>query len=81
MSETTAVGRDQVVEFSTSIRERPVACRWDRGEVSGDPELLDRMFRLEPDGGWSEEPASVARVISAAVPSPVVIRIVATGGV
>ena len=67
---------DEVVEFATFIRERPVTCHWADGEVTGDPELLERLSRMSVPDGWTSQPASVAKAISDAVAHPVAIRIV-----
>ena len=67
---------DEVVEFATFIRERPVTCHWFDGEVTGDPELLERLPRMAVPDGWTDQPATVAKAISAAVAHPVAIRIV-----
>ena len=69
-------GTHEVVEFSTFIRERPVACQWAAGVVTGDPELMSRLSHMEMADGWAQTPSSVARALSAAVGSPVTIRIV-----
>lgn len=67
---------DDVVEFATYIRERPVTCHWENGRVTGDRELMDRLARMVVAKGWTEHPATVARTISCAVANPVTIRIV-----
>lgn len=67
---------DEVVEFATFIRERPVTCHWIDGEVTGDPELLERLSRMLVPDGWADQPATVAKAISDAVAHPVSIRIV-----
>ena len=45
---------DEVVEFATFIRERPVTCHWFDGEVTGDPELLERLSRMAVPDGWTD---------------------------
>ena len=66
----------EMVEFSTVIRERPVVCRWVEGVLSGDNELIDRLSHVPRPQGWSDHPASVARVISEAIGSTVTVRLV-----
>jgi hypothetical protein len=68
---------DEVVEFTTHIRERPVTCHWAEGRVTGDPELMQRLSQTIVATGWTDHPASVAKAISEAVANPVTIRIVA----
>ena len=68
-------GLDEIVEISTFIRERPVACRWSSGVVTGDAELLGRLSQTTAGRNWAERPSSVARAVSAAVGSPVTIRV------
>lgn len=69
-------GTGEIVEFVTYIRERPVACQWASGVVTGDPELMARLSHNAVSEGWADSPSSVARALSAAVGSPVTIRIV-----
>lgn len=69
-------GTGEIVEFATYIRERPVACQWSSGVVTGDPELMARLSHTVMADGWAETPSSVARALSAAVGSPVTIRVV-----
>lgn len=71
----TASGTE-VIEFRTFMRERPVACRWSQGRVTGDPELLARIGHMVRGGDWARQPSTVARVISDAVAHPVTIRLV-----
>ena len=66
----------EMVEFSTFIRERPVVCRWAGGVLSGDDELIDRLSRVPRPQGWSDHPASVAKVIGEAIGSTVTVRVV-----
>ena len=66
----------EMVEFSTFIRERPVVCRWSGGVLSGDDELIDRLSHVPRPQGWSDHPASVAKVISEAIGSTVTVRLV-----
>jgi len=66
----------EMVEFSTFIRERPVVCRWVEGVLSGDNELIDRLSHVPRPQGWSDHPASVAKVISEAIGSTVTVRLV-----
>lgn len=66
----------EVIEFRTFMRERPVACRWSQGRVTGDPELLARIGHMVRGGDWARQPSTVARVISDAVAHPVTIRLV-----
>jgi hypothetical protein len=68
-------GLDEIVEISTFIRERPVACRWSSGVVTGDAELLGRLSQTTAGRNWAERPSSVASAVSAAVGSPVTIRV------
>lgn len=68
-------GLDEVVEISTFIRERPVACRWASGVVTGDAELMGRLSHTTTGRAWAQRPSSVARAVSAAVGSPVTIRV------
>ncbi len=72
-----SVHDDEVVEFTTHIRERPVTCHWVEGRVTGDPELMQRLSQTIVATGWTDHPASVAKAISEAVANPVTIRIVA----
>jgi hypothetical protein len=69
-------GVGEMVEFSTFIRERPVVCRWSGGVLSGDDELIDSLARLPRPQGWSDHPASVAKVIGEAIGSTVTVRLV-----
>jgi hypothetical protein len=69
-------GPEDVVEFATFIRERPVACRWVAGDVTGDPELMQRLTHMIVPAGWTRSPSTVARAISDAVAHPVTIRVV-----
>jgi len=69
-------GVREMVEFSTFIRERPVVCRWVEGVLSGDNELIDRLSLVPRPHGWSDHPASVAKVISEAIGSTVTVRLV-----
>lgn len=68
-------GADETVEFDTFMRDRPVRCRWSRGELTGDRELLERIEHMGFGPAWRASPASVARAISAAVAHPVTIRV------
>ena len=70
----------EVVEFRTFMRERPVACRWSDGRITGDRELLERIEHMVRDGDWARQPSTVARVISDAVAHPVTIRLVSEAG-
>ncbi len=65
-----------VVEFTSSIRERSVMCRWSNGSVTGDPELMGRLSRVSLPKNWTAHPSSVAKAISSVVAGPVTIRIV-----
>ncbi len=68
---------DEVVEFSTHVRGRPVTCRWDGVQLSGDAPLLERLRRggALPEPG--ARPGAVARAIRSAVPAPVSLEVVA----
>lgn len=76
MSTTSQVQVDEVVEFATFIRERPVSCRWVDGQVDGDAELLQRLAHTSVVPNWTAHPSTVAKAIGAAVASPVTIRVV-----
>lgn len=69
----------EVIEFRTFMRERPVACRWSQGRLTGDPELLARIGHMVRGGDWARKPSTVARVICDAVAHPVTIRLVSEG--
>ena len=68
---------DEPVEFIVRIRGREVSCRWRNGRLEGDAELLKRIRRLDPVGGYRDA-ASVARLVRDAVGSEVIIRALAS---
>ena len=78
LAECGSIGaEDEIVEFSTHVRGRPVTCRWDGVQLSGDAALLERLRRggALPEPG--ARPGAVARAIRSAVPAPVSLEVVA----
>jgi hypothetical protein len=63
------------VEFVTCIRGREVSCRLQVGELHGDPELLQRLRRLDPMGRCRDA-VSLALLVRDAVGSAVELRLV-----
>jgi hypothetical protein len=64
------------VEFTAWVRGTLQRCRWERGELTGDAELISRLGRFSPGQSWHADAASVARALRRAVPGPVTIRLV-----
>lgn len=64
------------VEFTAWVRGTLQRCRWERGELTGDAELMARLGRLSSDQSWHDDAAAVARALTRAVPGPVTIRLV-----
>ncbi len=65
---------EECVEFTTTIRGRPVSCRLEAGRLHGDTELLGRVRRAVRPGELLD-PSVVARMIARAVGSEVTLHL------